>query len=181
MFIGHFGISLALKKYDQSLSLGFLFVGVQLVDFLFPLFLLLGLEDARIVPGFAEASYLDLYNFPLTHSLVGTLIWAIATFFIFRYGILRSSSNTGSEKNHTSLLMGIAVFSHYVLDFIVHTPDLLITPGIDFKIGLGLWNSLLITLILELAFLLGGILIYIKATKSGTETIGKYGMPVFMV
>ncbi|MFX0185748.1 MAG: hypothetical protein ACFE95_21905, partial [Candidatus Hodarchaeota archaeon] len=82
MYVGHFGVSLALKKYDQSLSLGFLFIAVQLVDLLFPIFYLLELEDARIVPGFVDASYLDLYNLPITHSLLGALFWAIATYFI---------------------------------------------------------------------------------------------------
>ena len=130
MYVGHFGVSLALKKYDQSLSLGFLFIAVQLVDFLFPIFNLLGLEDARIIPGFVEASYLDLYNYPITHSLLGALFWAVVTYFLIRYGLLQSSSKSQLEKTRTSLLMGIAVFSDYILDFIVHTPDLLIIPGI---------------------------------------------------
>ncbi|MHA2173889.1 MAG: hypothetical protein ACXABI_03605 [Candidatus Hodarchaeales archaeon] len=180
MFLGHFGVSFALKKYDQSLSLGFLFIAVQLVDYLFPIFYILGIENARIVPGFAEASYLDLYDYPVTHSLLGTFFWAIATYFVFRYGFLRSSPKTEVEKNHTSLLMGIAVFSHYVLDYLVHTPDLLIIPGIDVKIGLGLWNFLLVSIVIELVFLLGGFFIYFKVTTSGIGVVGKYGMPLFM-
>ncbi|MHA2110326.1 MAG: hypothetical protein ACXAC6_10335 [Candidatus Hodarchaeales archaeon] len=181
MYVGHFGVSLALKKYDQSLSLGFLFIAVQLADFLFPIFFLLGIEDARIVPGFVEASYLDLYNFPITHSLLGALFWAIAIYFIFRFGFLRASSKSQAEKSRASLLMGIAVFSHYVLDFIVHTPDLLIVPGIDFKIGLGLWNYYLPSIFIEAIFLLGGFLIYNQVIPAGNDVKNKYGMLIFMV
>ncbi len=181
MYVGHFGVSLALKKYDQSLSLGFLFIAVQLVDFLFPIFNLLGLEDGHIVPGFVEASYLDLYNLPITHSLLGALFWAIATYFIVRFGFLRASSKSQAENSQTSLLMGISVFSHYVLDLIVHTPDLLIVPGIDFKIGLGLWNYYLPSILIEAVFLLGGFLIYNQVTPSGSDVRSKYGMLIFMV
>jgi hypothetical protein len=181
MYVGHFGVSLALKKYDQSLSLGFLFIAVQLADFLFPIFFLLGIEDARIVPGFVEASYLDLHNFPITHSLLGALFWAIAIYFIFRFGFLRASSKSQAEKSRASLLMGIAVFSHYVLDFIVHTPDLLIVPGLDFKIGLGLWNYYLPSIFIEAIFLLGGFLIYNQVIPAGNDVKNKYGMLIFMV
>ncbi|MFW9856793.1 MAG: hypothetical protein ACFFFG_17220 [Candidatus Thorarchaeota archaeon] len=172
---------MALKRYDQTLSLGVLFFAVQLVDIAFFLFLILGIENARLVPGFTEASFFDLYDLPFTHSLLGTLLWAIASFSVFRYVVLRTSSKSDAEKTHTSLLIGIAVFSHYVVDFLVHTPDLLIIPGIDFKIGLGVWNFLLIALTLEAAFLVGGFLIYTYSTSSGTGFVSRYGMHLFIL
>jgi len=181
MYVGHFGVSLALKKYDQSLSLGLLFFAVQFVDFLTPISIFLGIENARIVPNFVEASYLDLYDMPITHSLLGAFIWAIATYFVFRYFVLRSSSDTDAEKLRASLLMGIAVFSHYILDFLVHIPDLLIIPGIDFKIGLGLWNYYLPSILIEAVFLLGGFLVYNQTTPTGSDVRSKYGMHVFIV
>ncbi|MFW9855519.1 MAG: hypothetical protein ACFFFG_10685 [Candidatus Thorarchaeota archaeon] len=141
----------------------------------------MGIENARIVPGFAEASFFDLYNFPFSHSLLGTLFMAFAAYLVFQYCILRFSQKTKEEKNQTSLLVGVAVSSHYFLDFLVHTPDLLIIPGIDLKIGLGLWNFCPITLLLELTTLLGGYVIYFRVTRPGEGVIGKYAMGVFMV
>jgi hypothetical protein len=181
MYVGHFGVSLALKKYDHSLSLGFLFIAVQLVDLVIPIFLLLGLEEVRIVPDFVEASYLELVNLPFTHSLLGAVFWAVGTYLIFRFGVLRASTRSPAEKSLTSLLMGIAVFSHYVLDFIVHTPDLLIVPGVDVKIGLGIWNYYLPSIVIEAVFLLGGFVIYNQVIPSGSDVRSKYGIPIFMV
>lgn len=180
MFVGHYGISLALKKYDKTLSLGFLFIAVQLLDIAFFIFLPLGIENMRIVPGFTQYNSYDFYNLPFTHSLLGTIIWASATYLVFRYLILRNPTRSESEKARTAFIMGIAVFSHFILDFFVLTPQLPVIPGIDFKIGLGLWNFLFLAMTLELAFLLGGIWIYFKSTTSGTGFVGEYGMQLFM-
>ncbi|MHA1926331.1 MAG: hypothetical protein ACW974_10495 [Candidatus Thorarchaeota archaeon] len=138
MFVGHYGVAFALKKYNPKLSLGFLFIAVQLVDIAFFILLPLGIENARIVPGFTEASSFDLYNFPITHSLVGSLAWTVAAFLVIRFIPLLNSTKTDSEKQRTALIMSIGLLSHYFLDFLVHTPDLLLVPGIDVKIGLGL-------------------------------------------
>ncbi|MHA2139978.1 MAG: metal-dependent hydrolase [Candidatus Thorarchaeota archaeon] len=181
MFIGHYGVAFVLKKYNPKLSLGVLFVAVQLVDVAFFIFLPLGIENARVVPGFTEASPLDLYNFPITHSLVGSIAWAVAVFLLVRFNPLKNSTITESERQWNALILGVAVLSHYVLDFLVHNPDLLLVPGIDVKIGLGLWNSIIASVVLELAILLVGGWIYLQSSVSGGGSVGKYGMPVFMI
>ncbi|MFX1273281.1 MAG: hypothetical protein ACFFAX_16485 [Promethearchaeota archaeon] len=180
MFIGHYGIALGLKKYTPEISLGFLFIAVQLADIAFFIFLPLGLENARIVPGFTAANSFDLYDFPITHSLAGSLAWAAAVILFVRYIALRSSTATAAHKNRTALLLGVAVLSHYLLDFLVHTPDLLLIPGIDLKIGLSLWNSIPATILVETIILLGGGLIYFYSTTSGTGFVGKYGISAFL-
>ncbi|MHA1933855.1 MAG: hypothetical protein ACW97A_01115 [Candidatus Thorarchaeota archaeon] len=181
MFIGHYGVALALKKYNQKLSLGFLFIAVQLVDIAFFIFLPLGIENARLVPGFTEASPFDLYDLPITHSLVGSLAWAATAFLVVRFVLPRNSTETDSDVNRTALIVGIGVLSHYFLDFLVHTPDLLLVPGIDVKIGLGLWNSIIATVLLELAILLVGGWIYFQSSVSGNGLVGKYGIFAFMI
>ena len=181
MFTGHYGIALGLKKYDKKLNLGILFIAVELLDFAFAFFVLFGIEHMRIVPGFTETSPYDLYDFPYTHSLLAAIIWAVGTYLVFRYLFLKNSDKSETEKSRTSLILGIAVLSHYFCDFLVHTPDLLIIPGIDFKIGLGLWNYLIIAVALEISFLLIGSFFYFKSTDSESMTAGKYGMHLFII
>lgn len=180
MFIGHYGIAFALKKYSSKTSLGILFIAVQLVDIAFFILLLLGIEHMRIVPGFTEASLFDLYDYPITHSLLGALGWSVATYLFVRLVLLRQATDA-SYRQRAALILGIAVFSHFILDFLVHTPDLLLVPGFDIKVGLGLWNNLIISIALELAIFLGGCMIYLRSIPSGPESFGKYGMYIFMI
>jgi len=180
MFIGHYGIAFALKKYTSKTSLGILFICVQLIDIAFFILLPLGIEHLRIIPGFTEASPFDLYDYPFTHSLLGTLAWSVATYLVVRFIPLMSSTDT-SHRQRTALLLSAAVFSHFVLDFLVHTPDLLLVPGIDIKIGLGLWNNLIVSIVLELVVLVLGFWIYLRSTPSGAGPVGKYGMYVFLI
>jgi hypothetical protein len=180
MFIGHYGIAFALKKYVPKTSLAILFIGTQLVDIMFFLFVLLGIEHLRIIPGFTEASPFDLYDYPLTHSLLGALAWTIGVYLIVRFIPLRSSIDT-SYRQRAALVLCALVFSHFLLDIIVHTPDLLLVPGFDLAIGLGLWNSIIATIAVELAVLLTGCLIYLKSTSSDTSVVGRFGMYVFII
>ena len=180
MFIGHYGIAFALKKYDKKSNLGFLFIAVQLVDWALVFFILLGIEHMRIVPGFTESNSYDLYDAPYSHSLLACIIWAVGTYLVVRYLFLKNSDKSEAEKSRTALTLGIAVISHWVLDFLVHTQELLLIPGIDFKVGLGLWNFLFISVALEFVFLLIGSLIYFKSTELESKFAGKYGMFLFI-
>ncbi|KXH71099.1 MAG: hypothetical protein AM326_12030 [Candidatus Thorarchaeota archaeon SMTZ-45] len=180
MFIGHYGIAFALKKYAPKTSLGILFIAVQLVDIAFFILVPLGIEHLRIIPGFTEASPFDLYDYPITHSLLGALAWAVATYLVFRFILLRSTTDY-TYRLSTALVMSVAVFSHFILDIVVHTPDLLLVPGLDIRVGLGLWNSIIATVAVELAILLVGCWIYLHSTTQGVGLLGKYGMYVFMI
>ncbi len=180
MFIGHYGIAFALKKYAPKISLGLLFIAAQLADIVFFILVPLGIEQLRIIPGFTEASPFELYNYPITHSLVGALAWTIATFLVVRFIPLKNLGDA-SSRQRSALVLSAVVFSHFILDFIVHTPDLVLVPGFDIKIGLGLWNSIIATVASELAILLLGCWMYIRSTSGGEEPAGKYGMYAFMI
>ncbi len=180
MFIGHYGVAFALKKYAPKTSLGLLFIAAQLADIAFFILVPLGIEHLRIIPGYTEASPFELYDYPITHSLLGSLAWSLATYLVVRFFPLKSSADTAYRQRAALVLSG-AVFSHFVLDFLVHTPDLLLVPGLDIMIGLGLWNNLTASIGLELAILLVGCLIYLRSTPSGAGPIGRYGMYVFMI
>ncbi len=173
-------MAFALKKYTPKTSLGLLFIATQLVDIAFFILVPLGIEHLRIIPGFTEASPFDLYDFPITHSLLGALAWSVATYLVVRFIPLKSLGDT-SYRQKAALVLSMAVFSHFVLDFIVHTPDLLLIPGFDIKVGLGLWNSLIGSIAIELATLLVGCWIYLRSTSSGVGLVGKYGIYAFII
>lgn len=180
MFIGHYGIAFALKKYVPKMSLGVLFIAAQLADIVFFILVALGIEHLRIIPGFTEASPFDLYDYPISHSLLGALAWSIVTYLVVRFIPLKALEDK-TTKQRTALVLSVAVFSHFVLDVLVHTPDLLLVPGLDIRIGLGLWNSTIATVAAELAILLVGSWLYLRSTHSGDGLAGRYGMYVFMV
>ena len=173
MFVGHYGVSFAAKRGDKTIPLWGLFLAVQLLDVVWGAFVLLGIEKARIVPGITASNPLDLYYMPYTHSLVAALLWSLGAYVAYR--MIR-----GFGASHRSaLLVAIAVFSHWVLDVIVHRPDL---PLIDDapKVGLGLWNYPAPAFLLEIAVLFSGMVLYLRSTTATTH-VGRFGFPVFGV
>lgn len=170
MFVGHYGPSFATKAIKKSIPLWVLFLAVQLLDVLWGIFVLLGIEKVRIVPGITATSPLDLYYMPYTHSLDGALFWSLAAAIV--YYVLRRAEGWAS-----ACLVGGAVFSHWVLDVLVHRPDMPLYDN-SAKIGLGLWNYPAFEFVLELAVLCGGMYFYLRSSEPLTR-IGRYGMPVF--
>jgi len=173
VFVGHYGVSFAAKRGDKTIPLWVLFLAVQLLDVFWGAFVLLGIERVRIVPGITASNPLDLYYMPYTHSLVAALLWSLGAYVAYR--MIR-----GFGASHRSaLLVAIAVFSHWVLDVIVHRPDL---PLIDDaqKVGLGLWNYPAPAFLLEIAVLFSGMVLYLRSTTVTTH-VGRFGFPVFGV
>jgi hypothetical protein len=171
MFVGHFGLGLAGKAAVPRVSLGTWFLSVQLLDLLWPLFLLAGWEHVRIAPGITRLTPLDFYNYPLTHSLVGALGWSVLFAVVYQ-----AVAGRRRERGwRTSGLLGLGVFSHWLLDLLVHRPDLPLAPGGPY-VGLGLWNVPAVALPLEAAIYLGGAALYLRATRprSGALGAGRY-------
>jgi hypothetical protein len=170
MFIGHYGASFAAKAVKPTLPLWILFLAVQLVDVFWAIFVLLGIEKVRIVPGITATNPLDLYYMPYTHGLLTSLLWASAAAIAYR--LFPRLNGWGSAA-----IVGAAVFSHWVFDLIVHRPDLPIYDN-TLKVGLGLWNLPVIAFGLEVALLLGGMYFYLKQTRPINRG-GRYGMIIF--
>ena len=173
MFIGHYGVSFVIKSAEKRLPLWLLFLAVQFVDLLWAVFVLLGIEHYRIVPGITASLPLDLYYIPYTHSLVAAVVWSALVFA----GCLWMAPGSALRSSRPAVLLALAVFSHWVLDFVVHRPDL---PLYDdaYKVGLGLWNYPVTALVLESALFFGGLWLYLRSTTAST-IIGKYGMFLF--
>lgn len=172
MFVGHYGPSFAIKSVDRSIPLWLLFVAVQLVDIFWAIFVLIGVEKVRIVPDITATNPLDLYYMPYTHSLIGALAWAGAAAVMYKL-----TPRLGNWK--AGWLIAAAVFSHWILDLLVHRPDLPLYDNTA-KVGLGLWNYPALAFALEAALLFGGMYLYFRKTKAVTPG-GRYGMVVFGV
>lgn len=174
MFIGHFGVGFGAKKIDTKPSLGTLFFAAQFIDLLWPILLLLGIEEVKIDPGNTVFTPLNFVYYPFTHSLAGVLFWGIvvgAGYYLIK------------KNSKTALLLGALVVSHWVLDLLVHAPDLPIVPGLDVKIGLGLWNSFALSLIVELVIFAVGTFFYFQVTKAKNKkgNYGFWGLIIFLL
>jgi len=155
MFVGHYGVSFAAKRRDTTLPLWVLFLAVQLLDVAWAPFVLLGIEKVHIVPGITRSNPLDLYYMPFTHSLVAAMIWSVAAAALYRLVVSRTTAGSAT-------LLGLAVFSHWLLDFLVHRPDLPLYDDAA-KVGLGLWNFPAVAFGLQALLLFGGILLCVQA------------------
>jgi hypothetical protein len=149
MFVGHYSVSFVAKRIAPEVPLWILFVAAQIVDIFWAIFIATGIEQVRIVPGFTASNPLDLHFMPFTHSLPASLLWAIGLAAITA-ALLPSCRN-----RRAMLVVAVVVMSHWLLDLLVHVPDLPLW-GNEHKVGFGLWNHFAVALLLETALLLAG-------------------------
>jgi len=157
MFLGHFAVGMAAKRMAPRTSAGALILGATFLDLLWPILLLLGVETVRIVPGITKTSPFDFVSYPWSHSLLMAIVWSLMIGHLYRM-------RTGNVKG--GLVVSLCVVSHWVLDVLVHRPDLPLVPWGGPKVGLGIWNSLWGTLALEGAMFVAGIAIYVRTTRA---------------
>jgi hypothetical protein len=165
VFIGHFAVAFAAKPAAPSVSLGTLFFACQWVDLVWPLFLVAGLERVEIRPGITAFTPLDFVYYPWTHSLVMGVLWAAG------FGVLYLSIRKAGKA---ALLLAAVVLSHWFLDLVAHRPDLPLAPGSESRWGLGLWNSIPGTLLVEVSLFVAALFIYVKRTRP-LDRIGSAG------
>jgi hypothetical protein len=166
VFIGHFGVGFGAKSISPKISLGALFVAAQFIDLLWPTLLLAGVERVRIAPGATAVTPLVFEHYPISHSLAAVLIWALligGAFFLLK------------RDRIGALVLGALVASHWGLDAIVHRPDLPLFPGSDIVIGLDVWSSLPLTMVIELPLFALGVWLYSRATVP-LDAIGRWGL-----
>lgn len=166
MFIGHFAVAFAAKRAAPRVSLGTLFVACELVDLIWPVFVLLGVETVAIRPGITAFTPLEFLHYPWSHSLAMGIVWALLLAFL--YAVLR-------KDLRAALIVGAVVVSHWFLDALSHRPDLPLAPGGEARIGLGLWNSVAATLALESAIFFAALVFYLRGTKA-LDRAGSWGL-----
>jgi len=164
MFIGHYAAGFAAKKFAPQASLGPLLAAPLLADMLWPVFVLLGIERVRIVPGIVAFNPLDLEYMPWSHSLLMDVGWGLVFGGIY-YAVTKYRAG------------GVAIFfgviSHWVLDWVTHRPDMPLAPGLDTKLGLGLWNSVVGTRVVESILFVAGVWLYMRATRA-RDGVGRW-------
>lgn len=166
MFIGHFGVGFGAKTAARRVSLGSLFLAAQFVDLLWPTLLLLGVEHVKIQPGIMKTNPLNFTSYPISHSLLLVCAWGLLVGLV--YWLV--------QKNRKgAVVLGLCVVSHWVLDLIVHRPDLPLYPGNSPKIGLGLWNSVAGTLVVEGLIFAVGLVLYLRTTRARNR-VGSYAL-----
>jgi hypothetical protein len=161
MFVGHYSVAFAIKSDKNKIPLWVLFIAVQFLDYIWATLVLLGIEKLRVIKGFTAGSMLDSYYHPYSHSLIAALIWSGIAAAIYK-SVGRARAPTAA-----ALLVGLAVFSHWILDFIAHPRDLAIYDN-TWKVGLGLWNYRGLEFGLEVALLAGGIVLYLARNAIST-------------
>jgi hypothetical protein len=173
MFIGHFAAGYAAKKFAPKVSLGVAFMAGQLLDLIWPVLVLLGIEKVAVDHSATVVTPFDFQYYPFSHSLLMTTFYACVFGGVVAY-LLKSKMS--------GIVMGLVVLSHWFFDFLTHRPDMpILLEGA--KVGLGLWNSLPLTAIVELLLFAGGITLYLKSSppKSRTKTIGFWALVAFLL
>jgi hypothetical protein len=159
MFVGHLAVALVAKRAAPAVSLGWLMAGVTALDLIWPVFVLAGIEHVRIVQGATAFTPLVFDSYPWSHSLVMSVIWGLALAVVARWRHVRAS---------IWLLVALVV-SHWVLDFASHAPDMPLWPGPSPRLGLGLWNSIPLTLLIEGSLWIVAIVVFLKGRPGRKE------------
>jgi len=166
MVIGHYAVAMAAKRVAPRTSLGTLIAAALLLDLIWPLLVLLGIEIVTITPGATAVTPLTFVSYPYSHSLLMSVVWGLlfaAGYFVARRYV------------PGAIALGVLVVSHWILDAVVHVPDLPLTPWGSTRIGLGLWNSLPLSLGVELVLFAFCVAIYV-GTTSRRDSTGTWGL-----
>jgi hypothetical protein len=170
MFLGHFGLAFAAKRAAPGVSLAALFTAGQLADVLWPFLLIAGVEQVRIDPGNTAVTPLDFVSYPISHSLLLLCLWG-AVFGLVGARIVRG--------RWVAVTLAALVVSHWVLDVVVHRPDVPVYPGGP-RLGLGLWNSVPGTIAMELLLFGAGVWVYARETRA-RDGVGRWAFAALVV
>ncbi len=157
MFIGHFGVGLAAKRAAPAVSLGLLFMACQLADLIWPTLVLMGIEQVEVEPGHTAFTPLRFVFYPYSHSLVALLGWGGLTALL--YAVIRRASL------RDAVVVALVVLSHWALDALTHRPDMPLTITGSARVGLGLWNHVAATVVVESLMLVVGLALYLRTTR----------------
>jgi hypothetical protein len=170
MFVGHLATALAVKQVERRAPFGLLVGAAFGLDLIWPALLLAGVETVRIDPGNTAFTPLAFEHYPWSHSLSMAIVWSVVAGRVAA-GVLKHS--------RAGLFVGLTVLSHWVLDFVTHRPDLPLWPGGP-QVGLGLWNSIPLTLIVEGALFATGVALYLRATRP-RDGVGNWAFWAFVL
>jgi hypothetical protein len=151
MFVGHLAVALAAKRAAPAAGLVWLMAAETKLDLVWPVFVLIGIEHVRVVPGATAFTPLVFDSYPWSHSLVMAIGWGVVLAMLARWRGVRASA----------VMLVALVVSHWVLDFATHAPDMPLWPGPSPRFGLGLWYSIPLTLVVEGAMWAAAIVVFV--------------------
>jgi hypothetical protein len=171
MGIGHAAVALGASRAEPRINVGLLIFAAFLADFLLGVFASFGLERAHVPPDFASRHYLT-FDFPYSHGLLPLLLWGVLL------GALLCWLDQ-KDRMRAFLVIAALVLSHFVLDGLVHVPELPLAGPNSFKVGLSLWNHMPLELSLETAMAIAGLVIYWKL--AGNSQARRWAVAVFVL
>jgi len=171
MFIGHFAVGFAAKRAAPRTSLGLLMAAPLLLDLIWPVLVLAGLERVEIDPGNTAFTPLAFVSYPISHSLLTVAGWGLLASAVYW---------TATRYRAGAIVLGLAVISHWFMDLVVHKPDLPLFPGSDAHAGFGLWNHVAGTMVTEGLIFAAGVWFYVTGTRAKDRT-GKIALWAFIV
>jgi hypothetical protein len=157
MLVGHYAVGLIAKRAEPAINLGTFVLAAMFADFAWCVFLLLGIEHVQFKSGMGAGNYFYATNIAMSHSLLMDGIWA---------ALLASVYLLWRHYPRGAWIIFVVVLSHWLLDFVSHRPDMPIAPGMHGHVGLGLWNSILATLLIEGGFWCLAIILYLRVTRA---------------
>jgi membrane-bound metal-dependent hydrolase YbcI (DUF457 family) len=155
MFVGHLAVALGAKRVSPRTPLAALIGAAFGLDLMWPILLLAGIEHVRVDPGHTAFTPLAFDHYPWSHSLSMAVVWAVA---VGRLSVVLL------KRSAAGLVIGLAVVSHWLLDYVTHIADLPLWPGGP-EVGLGLWNSIPGTLVVEGIFFSAAVFAYVRSTR----------------
>lgn len=165
MFLGHFALAFGAKRAEPETSLWTLFVAAQLPDLVWPVLVLAGAERVAIAPGDTAVTPLRFESYPISHSLLTVALWGVALALLHWWRERRPAA---------SFVLWALVVSHWLLDFVSHRPDMPLAPGSPRLYGLGLWDSVAGTVVVEGLMYAAGLALYLNATRA-PDAVGRWG------
>lgn len=165
MFAGHLAVALGAKRAEPRLPLSVAVAAAFGLDLLWPILLLAGAESVRVQAGDTAFTNLAFESYPWSHSLLTVAGWSLLAAVAGRR--LFGSWRIGG-------LIGALVLSHWVLDFITHRPDLPLWPAGPVA-GLGLWNSIPGTIVIEGGLLVVGLWLYLRGSVA-RDRVGRWAL-----
>jgi hypothetical protein len=161
MFAGHVGAALAIGRAERRVNVGVFIAAALLLDVVLWLLVLLGWESAVIPHDFAR-THQAKFEFPYSHGLLASLVWsAMAAAGFIGY------ARRQAARSRAAALVAAAVFSHWLLDALVHQPELPLAGAGSPLFGLGLWQSLPQALAVEAAIVLAGLVLFVPGSGLG--------------
>jgi hypothetical protein len=159
MFAGHIGAALALSRAERRLNVGILVTAAVLLDLVLWVLVIVGWESVTIPADFGS-THQARFVFPYSHGLVASLIWSA----LAGTGAWAACAPLGPARARAAMLVAAAVFSHWLLDALVHRPEMPLIGAASPAVGAGLWDDMAVALLMETAIVLGGMLLFMPGS-----------------